>query len=103
MSKKPEIRSIILAIICEGNTIPCSLKKVEIPKKMLDNMANANAIILQYVGDKPSEPKLFPISVVMGTNFSLNLLSKYSPITYAPGKYSLLYRLGTNIKSEYTT
>ena len=44
---------------------------------MLDNMANANAIILQKVGDKPSEPKLFPITVVMGTNFSLNLLSKY--------------------------
>jgi hypothetical protein len=44
---------------------------------MLDNIANANAVILQNVGDKPSEPKLFPISVVMGTNFSLNLLSKY--------------------------
>ena len=77
MSKKPEIRSIVLANIREGNTIPCSLKKFERPKKMLDNMANANAIILQNVGDKPSEPKLFPISVVMGTNFSLNLLSKY--------------------------
>jgi hypothetical protein len=70
---------------------------------MLDNMANANAIILQNVGDKPSEPKLFPISVVMGTNFSLNLLSKYQPNIYAPGKYSLLYRLCTNIKSKYTT
>ncbi len=59
---------------------------------MLDKMANANPVMLQNVGDKPSEPKLFPISVVMGINFSLNLLSKYYPIIYSPSKYSLLYK-----------
>jgi hypothetical protein len=56
--------------------MPFASKKSEIPKKMLDKMANANAIALQNVGDKPSEPNLFPISVVIGTNLSLNLLSK---------------------------
>jgi hypothetical protein len=75
-SKKPEIRSIMLAIICDGSIMPFASKKSEIPKKMLDKMANANAIALQNVGDKPSEPNLFPISVVIGTNLSLNLLSK---------------------------
>ena len=59
---------------------------------MLDKMANANPVMLQNVGDKPSEPKLFPISVVMGINFSLNLLSKYYSIIYLPSKYSLLYK-----------
>ena len=58
---------------------------------MLDKMANPNPIILQNVGDKPSEPKLFPITVVMGINFSLNLLSKYYPIIYTSSKYSYCY------------
>ena len=51
-------------------------KNFEMPNKILDKMAKANAIALQNVGDKPSEPNLFPISVVIGTNLSLNLLSK---------------------------
>lgn len=64
---------------------------------MLDKMAKANPVMLQNVGDKPSEPKFFPISVVMGINFSLNLLNKYYPIIYAPSKYPLLYKRATNI------
>ena len=75
-SKKPEIRSNILAIICEGNIMSFASKNFEMPNKILDKMAKANAIALQNVGDKPSEPNLFPISVVIGTNLSLNLLSK---------------------------
>jgi len=50
---------------------------------MLDKIANANPIILQKVGDKPSEPKLFPIRVVIGVIFSLNLLSKYHDIFHS--------------------
>ena len=57
---------------------------------MLDIIANANPIILQKVGDRPSEPKLFPILVVIGVIFSLNLLSKYQAIILEPNKYSLL-------------
>jgi hypothetical protein len=64
---------------------------------MLDKIAKANPIMLQNVGDELSEPKFFPISVVMGINFSLNLLNKYYPIIYAPSKYPLLYKRDTNI------
>lgn len=81
MSKKPEINSMILANICEGNSIPCGFRKFERPKKTLDRMANANPTMLQNVGEKPSEPKLFPIDLVKGINFSLNLLSKYHPLS----------------------
>jgi hypothetical protein len=70
---------MILAITCQGNSQPCWFKKLS-PKNMLDRIANANPIILQKVGDKPSEPKLFPIRVVIGVIFSLNLLSKYHAI-----------------------
>ena len=49
--------------------MPCWFKKFVRPKNMLDRIAKANPIILQKVGDKPSEPKLFPISVVIGINF----------------------------------
>ena len=99
MSKKPEIKRRILANICEGNSMPCWFKKFVRPKNMLDRIAKANPIILQKVGDKPSEPKLFPISVVIGINFSLNLLSKYYPIIYTSDKYSLLsqYCVQSNI------
>jgi len=44
-------------------------------------MAKANPTMLQNVGEKPSEPKLFPIDLVRGINFSLNLLSKYHPLS----------------------
>ena len=44
-------------------------------------MAKANPTMLQNVGEKPSEPKLFPIDLVKGINFSLNLLSKYYPLS----------------------
>ena len=57
---------------------------------MLDRIANANPITLQKVGDRPSDPKLFPIRVVIGVIFSLNLLSKYQAIIHEPNKYSLL-------------
>lgn len=90
ISKKPEISSIILAITCQGNSKPCWFKKFVRPKNMLDRIANANPIILQKVGDRPSEPKLFPIRVVIGVIFSLNLLSKYQAIIHEPNKYSLL-------------
>lgn len=80
ISKNPEISNMILAITCQGNSQPCWLKTCASPKKMLDKIANANPIILQNVGDKPSEPKLFPIRVVIGVIFSLNLLSKYHAI-----------------------
>lgn len=90
ISKKPEINSIILAITCQGKSKPCWFKKFVKPKNMLDRIANANPIILQKVGDRPSEPKLFPIRVVIGVIFSLNLLSKYQAIIHEPNKYSLL-------------
>ena len=83
ISKKPEINSMILAITCQGNSQPCWFKKFESPKKMLDRIANVNPIILQKVGDRPSEPKLFPIRVVIGAIFSLNLLSKYHAIIHS--------------------
>ena len=91
MSKKPERNSMILAKICEWNWISCPCKKYVIPKKMLDSMANPNPTILQKVGDKFSEPKLIPISVIMGINFSLKLLSKYYHIICTPIKYSYCY------------
>jgi hypothetical protein len=70
--------------------MPCWLKKLVRPKNILDRIAKTNPIILQKVGDKPSEPKLLPISVEIGINFSLNLLSKYYLIIYASNKYSFL-------------
>ena len=90
ISKNPEINSMILPITCQGNSKPCWFKKFVRPKNILDSMANANPIILQKVGDRPSEPKLFPISVVIGVIFALNLLSKYQAIIHQPDKYSLL-------------
>lgn len=90
ISKNPEINSMILPITCQGNSKPCWFKKFVRPKNMLDIIANANPIILQKVGDRPSEPKLFPISVVIGVIFALNLLSKYQAIIHQPDKYSLL-------------
>ena len=83
ISKNPEINSMILAITCQGNSQPCWFKTLVSPKKMLDKIANVNPIILQKVGDKPSEPKLFPIRVVIGVIFSLNLLSKYHDIFHS--------------------
>lgn len=83
ISKNPEINSMMLAITCQGNSQPSWFKKFVRPKKMLDRIANANPITLQKVGDKPSEPKLFPIKVVIGAIFSLNLLSKYHAIIHS--------------------